>query len=161
MQMLARVQESHATFTEVKVMANLTRPLQGSGRLYYRRPSHLEKITREPQAESLVVDADRLTLAEGNEAPRTIDLNGEPVIRTLVDAVRGTLSGDLAALRRSYRVSMEGDIGGWRLTLIPTDSRVAQLIVSTTIDGAGTSLRTVQTAQTNGDTMRMTITPIS
>jgi hypothetical protein len=47
------------------------------------------------------------------------------------------------------------------LTLIPTDPRVAQLIASTTIEGAGTSLRAVQTRQTNGDDMRMTITPIS
>lgn len=161
MQMLARVQESHATFIEIKVMANLTRPLQSSGRLSYHRPSHLEKITLEPQAEELVVDGNRLMLAEGNEAPRTIDLNGEPVIRALVDAIRGTLSGDLTALRRSYRVNMEGDPTAWRLTLTPMDPGVAQLIVSTTIEGAGTSLRTVQTALTNGDVNRMTIAPIS
>ena len=161
MQLLARVQESQATFTEVKVMANLTRPLQGSGRLSYRRPSHLEKTTLEPQAERLVVDGERLTLAEGNAAPKTINLNGEPVIRALVDAIRGTLSGDLAALRRSYAVSMEGNTAAWRLTLLPTDPSVAQLIVSTTIEGAGASLRAVQTALTNGDHIRMTIAPIS
>jgi hypothetical protein len=161
MQMLASVQESQATFTEVKVMANLTRPLQDSGRLSYRRPSHLEKVTIEPLAESLVVDGDRLTLTEGGAAPQVVDLNAEPMIRGLVDAIRGTLSGDLAMLRRAYRVSMQGDLAAWRLTLIPTDPRVAQLIASTTIEGAGTSLRAVQTRQTNGDDMRMTITPIS
>jgi hypothetical protein len=161
MQMLARVQESQATFTEVKVLASLTRPLQSSGRLSYRRPSHLEKVTVEPLAESFVVDGDRLTFAEGGAAPRVIDLNAEPMIRALVDAIRGTLSGDLAALRRSYRVNLEGDVGAWRLTLIPTDPSVAQLIMSTTIEGAGTSLRVVQTRQINGDDMRMTITPIS
>src|SRR5579859_2127911 len=161
MQMLASVQESRAAFTEVKVMANLTRPLQDSGRLSYRRPSHLEKVTIEPLAESLVVDGDRLTLTEGGEAPQVVDLNAEPMIRGLVDAIRGTLSGDLAMLRRAYRVSMQGDLAAWRLTLIPTDPRVARLIASTTIEGAGTSLRVVQTTQTNGDDMRMTITPIS
>jgi outer membrane lipoprotein-sorting protein len=161
MQMLASVQASQATFTEVKVMANLTRPLQDSGRLTYRRPSHLEKVTVEPLAERLVVDGDRLTLAEGGAAPRVIDLNAEPVIRGLVDAIRGTLSGDLALLRRAYQVSMQGDVSAWRLILIPTDPSVAQLIVSTTIEGTGTSLRVVQTRQTNGDDTRMTITPIS
>jgi len=115
MQMLARVQESQATFTEVKIMAGLTRPLQGTGRLFYRRPSHLEKVTFEPQPERLVVDGNRLTLAEGNAPPQIIELNGEPVIRTLVDAMRGTLSGDLASLQRSYRVSIEGEIAAWRL----------------------------------------------
>ena len=161
MQMLASVQESHATFIEVKVIANLTRPLQDSGRLSYRRPSHLEKVTVEPSAERLVVDGDRLTMAEGGEPPRVIDLRTEPMIRGLVDAIRGTLSGDLATLRRSYRVSMQGDVAAWRLTLVPIDPSIAQLIVSTVIDGAGASLRDVQTRQTNGDDIRMTITPIS
>ena len=57
--MLARVPESNATFVEVKTLAMLTRPLRASGRLAYRRPAHLEKITLEPQAESLVVDGDK------------------------------------------------------------------------------------------------------
>lgn len=161
MQMLAHVQESRATFTEVKVMASLTRPLRDSGHLFYRRPSHLEKITVEPLAERLVVDGERLTLAEDGAAPRVIDLNTEPIIRALVDAIRGTLAGDLDTLRRSYRVGLEGDVAAWRLTLVPTDPSVSQLIVLTTIEGTGTSLRVVQTRQTNGDEMHMTITPVS
>jgi hypothetical protein len=159
MQMLARVQESRATFTEVKAISGLTHPLRGSGRLFYRRPSHLEKVTLEPRAEQLVVDGNRLALAEGQAAPRVIDLDGEPLIRALVDAIRGTLSGDLAALRRSYGVGMEGAFAAWRLTLIPTDPTVAQLVLRTTIEGTGTSLRAVQTTLINGDDMRMTITP--
>jgi hypothetical protein len=161
MQMLASVQESQATFTEVKVIANLTRPLQDSGRLLYRRPSHLEKLTFEPSAERLVVDGESLTLTEGSAPPRVIDLNTEPMIRGLVDAIRGTLSGDLAILRRSYQVIMQGDVPAWRLTLVPVDPSVAQLIASTVIEGAGASLRGMQTKQTNGDYIRMTITPIS
>jgi hypothetical protein len=161
MQAMAQVQESHARFIEVKMMASLSRPLQSSGRLYYRRPAHLEKVTVEPQAESLIVDGNWLTLAEDDAAPRDIDLNGEPVLRGIVDAIRGTLAGDLDALRRFYLVSLEGDIRAWRLTLIPTDPGVAQLITTTTIEGAGTSLRAVQTRQINGDNTRMTITPVS
>jgi hypothetical protein len=159
MQMLAQVQESRANFEEVKVLAMLTRPLRATGRLYYRRPTHLEKVTLEPQAESLVVDGDRLTLTEANDAPRVIDLGSEPAIRALVDAIRGTLSGDLAALRRSYSVAMEGGVSNWRLTLVPTDAGVARLVAHTTLEGAGPGLRLVQTAQANGDEIRMTISP--
>jgi hypothetical protein len=157
MQMLAQVQESRASFDEVRVLAMLTRPLRTTGRLYYRRPAHLEKITLEPRAESLVVDGDRLTLTEPNEAPRVIELDSEPPVRALVDAIRGTLSGDLASLRRSYAITMEGGVPDWRLTLVPTDPAVARLVAHTTIEGAGTALRLVQTAQANGDETRMTI----
>src|SRR5271166_1056257 len=159
MQMLARVPESSASFAEVKVIAMLTRPLHATGRLLYRRPAHLEKVTLEPQPERLVVDGNRLTLTEANETPRIIDLDAEPAIRALVDAIRGTLSGDLAALRRSYAVTMEGGVSDWRLTLTPSDPGVARLVTRTTIAGAGTALRLVQTTQANGDEIRMTIGP--
>jgi hypothetical protein len=159
MQKLAQVAESDASFAEDKILAMLTIPLHSTGQLRYRRPAHLEKITHEPQLESLVVDGNRLTLTEANQAPRVIELDSEPAIRALVDAIRGTLSGDLAALRRSYNVVMAGSVSDWRLTLTPTDPRVARLVTRTTIAGAGTALRLVQTVQANGDEMRMTISP--
>jgi hypothetical protein len=161
MRMLAQVPESRADFEEIRVLAMLTRPLRATGRLFYRRPAYLEKITLEPQAESLVVDGNgnHLTLTEPNEAPRVIDLNGEPAVRALVDAIRGTLSGDLTALRRSYAVTMERRVPDWRLTLVPTDAAVARLVAHTMMEGAGTRLRAVQTKQANGDEMRMTISP--
>ena len=87
----------------------LNRPLRATGRLLYRRPAHLEKITLEPQPESLVVDGNRLTLTEASEAPRVIDLDGEPAIRAMVDAIRGTLSGDLAGAAPL----LCGDHGRW------------------------------------------------
>jgi outer membrane lipoprotein-sorting protein len=160
MQMLALVSESNASFVEVKTLAMLTRPLRASGRLAYRRPAHLEKITQEPQAESLVVDGDKLTLTEAGITPRAIDLNGEPIIHALVDSVRGTLSGDLAVLRRSYAVTMAGTVANWRLTLTPIDANIAGLVVRMTIEGSGTALRLVHTTQANGDETRMTISDV-
>jgi hypothetical protein len=159
MQKLAQVSESDASFTEDKFIAMLTIPLHSTGLLRYRRPAHLEKITLKPQTESLVVDGNHLTLTEANQPSRIIDLDSEPSIRALVDAIRGTLSGDLAALRHSYTVIMAGGISDWRLTLTPRDPHVARLASRTTIAGTGTALRLVQTMQANGDEMRMTISP--
>ncbi len=155
--MLAQVEESNARFDEIRTFAMLTRPLRATGRLQYRRPAQLAKITEQPQPESLVVDGGRLTLTEADAPPRVIALASEPVIRALVDAIRGTLSGDLAALRQSYAVTMEGTVSGWRLTLVPSNQSVARLVTRTVIEGSGTALHLVQTTQANGDEMRMTI----
>lgn len=157
---LAQVSEQRASFSETKVLAALTRPLRASGELFYRRPSHLEKLTTEPQPEKLVLDGNRLMLAEADEPVKTIDLNSEPVIRALVDAIRGILAGDLVALRRSYAISMAGNAAGWRLTLLPSDPRVAQVASRIMIDGTGTTLTLIQFVQTNGDQSRMTITAL-
>jgi hypothetical protein len=156
---LASVTESRAAFTEVKSLSALSVPLTSTGTLYYRRPSYFEKDTIAPAAERLVVDGDRLTLIEGAETPRVIDLGGEPALRAAVDAIRGTLSGDAALLSRSYRLGLAGDLASWQLTLTPMAPNVATLVRQVIIDGAGPAVRAVRTIQANGDESRMTLVP--
>ena len=160
MQRLAQVPESRASFIEIKSLAALSVPLSATGTLLYRRPAYLEKTTLQPRPENLVVDGDRLTLTEAGASPSLIDLDSEPMIRALVDAIRGTLAGDLALLRRSYQVTMNGDLTAWRLTLTPTDPGAARMVTRIVIDGTGTALRFIRTIQANGDESRMTISPL-
>jgi hypothetical protein len=159
MRRLASVQQSRASFTEQKDVTALTAPVRTQGRLAYRRPDYLEKVTAPPNPETLVVEGSNLTFAVGEEAPRRIDLDQEPALRALVDTVRGTLSGDLDALRRGYTVTMGGDLDAWRLTMVPRDPAVARLLRQVVIEGIGTDLRVVSIAQANGDSSVMTIEP--
>jgi hypothetical protein len=159
MQRLAAVRESHASFSEQKSFAALTLLLRSSGQLAYRRPAYLEKLTLEPQRESLVADGDRLTVADGSDSPKVIDLESQPVVRALVDTIRGTLAGDLPTLQRTYAVRMTGSPASWELTLTPTEPAVARLVRDVVIDGAGAELHVVRITQANGDEQRMMITP--
>ncbi len=161
MQQLARVAESRSAFTEVKTIAALSVPLQASGELFYRRPDYFEKTTMRPQRETLVVDGDRLTLTAAGEPSRVVDLGSQAMIRGLVDAIRGTLAGDLALLSRVYRVEMAGELAGWRLTLTPTDPAVARVMARIVITGREASLQSVEAVQANGDESQMTISPNS
>lgn len=161
MHLLAQVAESRSTFTEVKTVAALTVPLYASGELLYRRPDYFEKVVKQPQPERLVVEGDRLTISTEGEPSREIDLAGEDVIRGLVDAIRGTLAGRLALLQQSYRVEMDGDLTGWRLTLTPTDSAVKLAVTRIIIEGAQDAMRFIHIVQANGDESRMTISRVS
>jgi outer membrane lipoprotein-sorting protein len=161
MDRLAAVPASRAKFTEEKTIAALTEPVRSEGWLVYRRPDHLEKTTIAPNRESLMVDGDRLSIIADDQQPRIIELDSEPSLRALVDAVRGTLSGDLAALRRSYDVVMQGTLAAWHLILTPRDQSLKQLLRQVTVDGAGAELRAVRIVQANGDQSLMTIRPAS
>jgi Outer membrane lipoprotein carrier protein LolA-like len=161
MHRLARVAESHSRFTEVKTIAALTVPLRASGELLYRRPDHLEKTTTQPQLERLVVDGERLTISTDRDAPHVVDLDDQATIRGLVDAIRGTLAGNLAVLQRVYRVDMEGDLASWRLTLTPSDPAVERAVSRIVIEGTQDSLQFIHTFQANGDESRMTISRVS
>jgi hypothetical protein len=132
--------------------------LHSQGRLAFRKPDHLEKITTAPQYESLVVDGNRLVVDGGSEPPRVVDLGGQPAIRTLVDTIRDALSGDLAGLRRSYDVSGTGTAADWHIVLQPRDPAVAQLVREVRLAG-GADLRSIETIAPNGDTDTLTITP--
>jgi outer membrane lipoprotein-sorting protein len=159
MEALAQVTARRASFIETKSIAALSEPVSTSGTLIYRRPDYLAKITRSPRPEQLVVDGSRLSLAEGTQAPHTIALDNHARLRALVDAIRGTLSGNLALLRRWYNVTMTGSFAAWRLGLTPIDAGLASLIRFIAIDGSGTTLLAVQTVQANGDESRMAIKP--
>jgi hypothetical protein len=156
---LASVAESRAAFIEVKSLSALTVPLTSSGTLYYRRPSYFEKDTMTPSQERLVVDGNRLTLIEGTDSPKAIDLGSEPALRAVVDAIRGTLAGDATLLSRSYRLEVGGDLGSWRLTLTPIEAQVAALVRQVVVRGNGTAVHAVRTIQANGDESRMTLAP--
>ncbi len=159
MQALASVPARRAQFVEMKSIAALSQPINTTGTLVYRRPSYFAKITAPPHAEQLVVDGDRLWLAEGDQASHVIALDSKPQMRALVDAIRGTLSGDLTLLRQWYQVAMTGQLSAWRLTLTPSDPSVASLIRFIVIDGTGATPHTIRTVQANGDESRMTINP--
>lgn len=157
---LAAVPERRARFQEEKRLAALDQPLRSTGRLLYRRPGRLEKITEWPEPERLVVDGGQLVLTQGQEPPRVVDLAGQPELRALVDAVRGPLAGDLAALRRSFTVTASGTPAAWRLVLVPTDPAASRLLARVEVDGGGDAPREVAIRQADGDEDRLLIEPL-
>jgi hypothetical protein len=157
---LSRVQEVRSVFREEKRISGLTEPLASSGTLLYLAPDRVEKRTSEPFLEEIVVDDDRLAYAKPAEGVRrTVSLDTAPELRGLVEAVRGTLAGDLAALRRYYSVGFESVGEGWRLTLVPVDERLRDFLKVVRIDGRGTELHRVETIEPSGDVARMAIEP--
>ena len=155
---LAQAPARRASFAEEKTLSALNTPLRSQGSLEYRKPDHLEKITTAPAHESLVVDGNRLVVESGSDAPHVVELDGQPEVRTLVDTIRGALSGDLALLRRSYDVSGTGTLADWHILLRPRDGAVARLVTEVRLAG-GADLRSIESVAPNGDTDTLTVTP--
>ena len=156
---LAAVPERQAVFQEHRRLAALSEPLESRGRLIYRRPDHVEKITTWPEPERLVVDGARLVLTPANDAPRVVDLAGQPELRVLIDAIRGPLAGDLPALQRAFTVGLSGTLAAWTIDLAPRDPRAARLLRGAHIRGTGAEVREVRVVQANGDEQVMLIGP--
>ena len=157
---LAQVQRSSASFREEKRLAALEAPVVSTGRLLYVAPDRLEKHTTAPAIEDLTVTGRSLVLDRPAEQIHyAFDLDRVPEVASLVEAIRGVLAGDLMALRAHYSVGLEGELAGWRLTLVPVEAPVKQLLKLVRIEGAGSTVRLVETVQPNGDMSRMVMTP--
>ena len=159
MRALAEVKSSKARFVERKHMAILSTPLESSGVLLYTAPDRLEKHTRAPRQESLVLERDRLTIeSPERKQRRTVALQDYPVVWAFVESIRSTLAGDLATLSRFYEVKLEGGAQRWRLLLRPRDPQMEEFVSEIRLSGGGNRIYAIETIETNGDRSVMTIT---
>lgn len=155
---LAAVPERRATFTETRRFAALDAPLDSNGRLLWRR-GYLEKRTDWPQPERLEVDGDRVIVTPANGAPQVIDMGRAAELRVLIDAIRGPLQGDAAALRRAFIATATGAMDAWTLDLVPRDAAAARVLRAVRMTGRQDQIDRLAITQANGDEQVMTITP--
>ena len=145
-------------FRETKTSALLKAPAESSGTLTWAAPARLEKRTLAPREERFAVDGEKVLIENPARKSRIeLSLGEHPAIRAFVESIRGTLAGDLAALRRYYRVELDGAWSDWRLHLLPSDPQMAELVQKVTIGGAGGEVRRIEILETGGDRSVMTI----
>jgi hypothetical protein len=157
---LAAEPQHRATFTEDKAIPELDLPLPSEGTLRWSAPDSLEKHTTSPIEERIAVEAGRLTYERPDRGiRRDFSLEEQPEMGALVEAIRGTLAGDIAALRRHYEVDfgMQRD-GSWRMELVPLSLRVRGAVQRIVITGEGSEVRGVDT-EGHGGVTRMRIAP--
>lgn len=149
---IAQASVGEAAFRETRYSSALKAPLESSGVLRFKRPDFLEKQVNEPYFDRFAVEGDRVTLERSKGAkPITISLASQPVLQAFIESIRGTLRGDLATLRRYYRVELEGVSTAWTVVLLPTDVDVGGLVRMIRIGGRGSRMLTVEVQEASGD----------
>jgi len=125
--------------------------------LAYVAPDKLQKRTLLPKPEQLTVDGDTLMIARSGESERTFSLGDNPEIGAFVESIRATLAGDLPALERHYRVSLEGTQRDWHMMLEPKDRRLAELVKWIRFSGRDDTIRSIESEEGDGDRSEMSI----
>jgi len=157
--LLARVKSGEATFVETRRIEMLDRTLQSSGRLSFTAPDRFVRETLKPRHEKLAVEGNTLTMSLG-ERSRTMQLDASPEAAVIVEAVRGTLTGNRATLERLFEATVSGDAARWSLELVPRDLRLRGQVASVRVSGREATAREVQVLLADGDRSVMTIEPI-
>lgn len=159
MSRLAAVPERRAIFQEQRKFAALSAPLLSRGHLLYRRPDYFEKVTDWPEPERLVVNGPWLALTESTDAPRVVDLRGQPEMRAMIDGLRAPLAGDLALLQEQFKLHASGSLAAWTLELTPRGDRAARFLRSLVLAGRVDWITEIRLTQANDDEQIMQIGP--
>jgi hypothetical protein len=160
MRALATQPSATARFTETRTSALLREPIRSAGTLAHGPGGRLEKHTTSPRDERLVVEGGTVTYQRGDER-RTLRLADLPGVLAMIEGLRGTLAGDLAALRRHYRVELQGGYDAWKLFLLPRDAQMAELVSDVRIAGSRGDVREVEIREASGDRSVLTLTRTS
>jgi outer membrane lipoprotein-sorting protein len=159
-QLLAKVKAGDATFTEKRYVTMLERTLDASGRLSFEAPDSFVRETLKPSQERMAVVGNQVTLSRGSRS-RTVPLDSVPEAAVIVEAIRGTLTGNREALERHFNASVTGDAARWTLELLPRAPRLRELVMSVRVSGQQGLVREVVVAMADGDRSVMTITPVA
>jgi hypothetical protein len=156
---LAKNKGGKAKFTEKKYISLLDKPVVSSGEMSYTAPDRLEKRTLVPKVETLLLDKDMLSI-EREKQKLSINLANQPEALAFVDSIRGTLSGNRAALEKNYALHLSGNADKWVLTLLPSDQKIAALVLRITVSGSRSFIRSIEYLQADGDRSVLDMEPI-
>jgi outer membrane lipoprotein-sorting protein len=154
--LLAQVKSGQATFTEKRQVAVLDRVLESSGRLSFEAPDTFVRETLEPKRERLAVVGNTLTMSRGDRS-RTMALDASPEAGAIVEAIRGTLTGNRQTLERHFNATVEGSAERWQLLLLPREMRLRSQVMSFRITGRQALLSEIEVTMADGDVSVMRI----
>jgi hypothetical protein len=159
MQRLARRKAGEARFTEERIVSGFDSPLTASGVLSFAAPDRFARHTLQPVKESMEVQGRTLLLRRGGRT-RQMEMDALPEVGALLEAMRATLTGDLALLRKHFATELSGDEGRWILRLKPLDERLARQLLQIELVGQAADVRSIAMQLTGGDRSLMLLEPL-
>lgn len=157
-QLLSTVKSSEAVFTEKRTVNMLERTLESSGKLSFSAPDSFVRETLKPRHEKVAVVGNTVTLSSGSRS-RTVPLDSVPEAAVIVEAIRGTLTGNREVLERNFSATVSGAPQRWTLELVPIEPRLRELVKFVQLGGQQASVREVIVAMADGDRSVMAIEP--
>ncbi len=154
LQRLARPVPVSTEFVELRGSALLKTPLRVQG--HYRRPD-AQTLVREvsaPYRETTTLQGDQGVLEREGKAPRRFALSRVPELAGLKSGFGALLAGDRALLEQHYRISGQGQLQSWALTLQPKDAAVARQVRELRLYGRNDELRCIESLPAKGEVQR-------
>ena len=160
MQQLAQVRSGQAVFIEDRRVQQLDQTLRSSGRLSFTSPDTFVRETLKPRYERMAVVGNQLTMSRGDRT-QTALLDSVPEAAVVVEAIRGTLTGNRETLEHYFDTAVQGSAEQWQLDLVPREPRLRGQVSHLRITGRQAQVREVRITLADGDSSVMRIEPVA
>lgn len=160
MQRLGQRKSGEARFTEERIVSGFDSPLRSSGTLSFAAPDRFVRQTLQPVQEAAELQGRTLLLRRGGRT-RQMDLDAVPEVASLLDAMRATLTGDLAQLQQHFRVELSGNDAKWVLLLTPQEARLQRQLRQIEVVGQAADVRSIALQLAGGDRSLMLLEPVT
>jgi outer membrane lipoprotein-sorting protein len=157
--LLAQRKAGEARFSEERFVSGFDSPMRASGTLSFKAPDRFVRHTLDPLVESMLVEGNTVTLKRAGRS-RQMAMDAVPELAALIEAVRGTFTGNAATLEKHFKVKVEGQPTLWTLTLVPRDARLATQVRELQISGQNSDVRSVALWLAGGDRSVMLVEPL-
>ncbi len=157
--LLAKNKSGEARFTEERFVSSIDGPLRAAGVLSFEAPDRFTRRTTEPTTDTMEVQGNTLMLKRGGRT-RQMTVDAIPELSALIEAVRGTLTGNAVLLDKFFKTQVDGTPARWTLTLVPRDARLATQVRELKITGLQSEMRSVELWLAGGDRSVMAIDPL-
>ena len=143
-------------FVERKFLKILDAPVESSGELVFRAPSRLEKRTKLPRPETLIIDGNSVSIERGS-FKRTLPLDEFADMASMVRSLTATFRGDQISIEQFFKWKLSGPADRWQLVLTPKHSKLFITLQEIRLAGDRGYVHTVETTLTDGDRSLMTL----
>ena len=155
--------ERRTAFVERRHSVLFRNPPETRGTLHFKPPTLLEREVTSPRRERVRIEGENVTLwtedENGKVVERKASLATIPQLANLVLTIRSTLAGDLATLRKMFRVTLQAPLPKWRVELTPIDEPVANAVSMITMSGDRGEVERIQFTETSGDRTELLLSP--
>jgi outer membrane lipoprotein-sorting protein len=158
MALLGQQRGGEAAFSEQRFVKGLDEPLTASGTLSFAAPDRFVRTTLKPRAETMAVAGNTVTLTRGGRS-RSFTLDAAPEMVGIVEAIRGTLTGNLQTVQRYFKPELSGSAEQWTLALTPLEARLGGQVRVIHIGGRRAEVNRIEMQLTDGDRSLMSIEP--
>ena len=156
MQQFAASKNTKAEFSERKYVRILDSPVESSGDLTFQAPDRLEKRTKLPRAETMLIEGNKVSIERGS-FKRSMMLDEFVDMASLVKSLTATFRGDQEGIEKYFGWTLSGPVNKWQLVLKPKSSKLFITLREIRFAGEGSYVHTVETTLTDGDWSLMTL----